>query len=170
MNKLFLLLTFVIAFLGCNNLSLDQRMDLGILQMIQGHEVYYADFGDFSDEKPIDEKIKDIVSVMNKNMVYQSIPNEQYILPNPQVIWERGYGDCDQFAIVLMNILYVELGMKPQFVATNILRTRSVVEGGEASHAAIYLNGKVYEPQTGQVVDYTVNYTYSFEEVFSADF
>lgn len=167
-----------LTFFGCNNLSLtdDEQREILLQRMIGGHEIYYADFGDFSGDEPIEEKIFNIVTIVRENVEYAKTPGEEYTLPNPKEMWERGYADCDGFGLILMNIMYVELGERPMYVATNLPDPdetiyRAIINGGDVSHGAIYLDGKVYEPQTGYEVDnYVINYLYPFEFAFSAEF
>ncbi len=93
----------------------------------------------------------------------------------PKKTLESKKGDCEDFAVLYLNILYVRFGIKGSIILVDDVKfkehhrnTRAIREGGEISHAMIKVNGVIIEPQNGRVYRgyYPIGYEYSFDEVF----
>jgi hypothetical protein len=109
-------------------------------------------------------RIEDITPWIKKNLVYKSDDINEW--DSPAVALARGYGDCEEFCFVFMNIAYVRLGMK--FILAGVLNTeRTIKEGGIYDHFIVILpDGTQYEPQSGHTVQYDIKYSYTFDEIF----
>jgi transglutaminase-like putative cysteine protease len=53
--------------------------------------------------------------------------------------YNRGFGDCEDIAILYLNILYSELGIKGN-LALLLVDTRSYILGGSINHAIVEVN------------------------------
>jgi len=78
---------------------------------------------------------------------------------------ERGYGDCEDFARLFLNILFIRFGIKGNMVLVET--TRTYVNGGDVNHAYVEIDGKMYESQYGWRVDkIKVGWRYTHNELF----
>lgn len=85
---------------------------------------------------------------------------------SPKQTIKRGKGDCEDFAILYLNILYYNTGEKANIILVHS-PTRKVISGGRVNHCIVELeDGTQIEPQSGREVDYVVKYRYTFNEVF----
>lgn len=151
-------LLFVMLFISCNLWDMNVIRDRDITEGITNKELYY-------DERfeEIEPTFKAISMWINRNVEYEY--NDIYFA-NPKATIERGKGSCDEKALLFINMAYFIMGIKMDIIATYI---RHIGEGGEVNHAAaaILYDGIVYEPVTGLPVDYTINYYYYFDEIFT---
>ena len=84
----------------------------------------------------------------------------------PLRTWNDRKGDCEDIAILLMNILYCETGLKTNLILVDSAKMRNIVDGGRINHALVEINGRPFEPMWGRYVDCPVAYRYTFDEVF----
>lgn len=82
----------------------------------------------------------------------------------PENTFYRRYGDCEDIALLYLNILYISKGIKGNLLLVDV--PRLIVGGGEINHAVIEVDGVQIEPQTGTVVNYRIGYRYTFNEIF----
>ena len=145
-----IVLTFVVLLLvGCN-----QVMDM-YLSLQHKFDLYQMDFGDIYTEKDISNWI---INNTDYEIDYLNINQD------PETTIKRGKGDCEDFAILFMNIAYFELGEKYSLVYLN--DGRAVVNGGTVNHAIVSKNGRHFDPISGEVYS-NVGYIYKFGEVFN---
>ena len=95
-------------------------------------------------------------------VTYQSESVEEWA--DPQTTLSRGFGDCDDFAILFMNCYYFGTGEKLDFVLVDTGKT--VIEGGDINHAMPY-DGETISQYSGNYLPYAVGFLYGFWEVFS---
>ena len=151
----------VILFSGCNAL-----IDADLESKATGHELYQIDIKSIT-------VLTDISLYIKACIQYREDATDAWA--NPQETIERGYGDCDDMAILFMNIAYFEFGIKCDFVAVNSANvtkrdypySQTIVSGGSVNHALVYYDGNYYDPLCGLVNCEKVGYTYSFDEVFN---
>lgn len=159
MKKLLVLL-LPLLFISCAQIA-DNMTDIDLSIKASGHSLYYSDdFNNISSYSDIDNWI-------GKNITYKSESSD--VWQNPEETIKKGYGDCEDFAILYMNILYVRFGIKAVLVIcdSDKMTARTVVDGGEINHAILYFAGKYIDPQTGNEYRlYKVGYKYTFSEVF----
>ena len=149
----------------------NHEIDKTMKERVSGHEIFWYDFGDFSDHESMDKTIYYIVQCVIRENV-EAVETGEERIPGPKETWERGYGNCNGFSLLLANILFVEIGIKVSIVFSVLpeeedTSSRTIVEGGYFNHTAIYYKGQVYEPQNGfPVDDYSICYIYDFNEIF----
>jgi hypothetical protein len=101
---------------------------------------------------------------------------------NPEETFNSRKGDCEDFAVLFLNICYYKYNIKGSIVLinTNELpylypKSRNIVGGGEINHAVVLFNGIIYDPSFP--IDYSmigtfeqrkniIKYQYSFDEIF----
>lgn len=84
---------------------------------------------------------------------------------SPYTTLSRGYGDCEDIAILYINMLYDIFEIK---ASLGLVNTRDVVDGGKISHAVVIMpNGDLIEPQTAETVDFNIGYSYGFNDIFN---
>ncbi len=150
--KSFILLLLLLLFSSCS-----QILDSYYGSLIVKHELYKTDFGDI-------KSLVDIPIWMGKNGVYKADVIEEW--SSPQETLERGYGDCEDIAILFMNIAYLELGIKMDLVLVNT-NQRHVVSGGIPNHAEVRYDSLNYNIYSGMPVNNReINYIYYFKEIF----
>jgi hypothetical protein len=92
---------------------------------------------------------------------------------SPQDTLARGYGDCDDYSILFINLIYILTGEKFSLILVDSNLTqyssRAVVDGGFINHAIVQApNGRYVEPQNGWFLDVPkVGFKYTFHEVFN---
>ena len=158
----------VVLFSGCN-----AWMDADLQSKAAGHELYYIEIPNAENDI---KTFWDIACWIRNNVEYIEDANAD-TWENPEVTYNRGYGDCDDMAILFMNIAYFRFGIKCDFAAVDgnkisipDLDTRkqyTIVDGGRVTHALVYYAGNYYDPLFGLVNCEKVGYTYSFDEVFN---
>lgn len=92
---------------------------------------------------------------------------------SPQETLARRYGDCDDYSILFINLIYILTGEKFSLILVDNNLTqyssRAVVDGGYINHAIVQApNGRYVEPQNGLFLDVPkVGFKYTFHEVFN---
>lgn len=106
---------------------------------------------------------EDIARYIKDNVRYE-IENFD-VWTSPSETLNRGYGDCDDYALLYMNLAYLNLGIKMDFVAVNdIDRT---IKTGDPTHAEVRYRGQHYNIYTREKLEKTVVfYSYEFDELF----
>lgn len=107
---------------------------------------------------------KAITTYIHNNIHQVSEEVDSWSAPKDTLM--RGYGDCEDWSILYLNILYYSTGKRGS-LALVAVPGRAVVNGGTINHAVVEVNGIQIEPQTGKVCNYKVGYRYTFEEVFN---
>lgn len=152
--KRILALVLVIFTLSSCIIS-DIQNDMAQAERYSGYELYRADFSRIQDEI-------DIYYYIKKRVTFRHTDGAA----GPAETIERGYGDCEEFTILFLNILYVRFGIKGEMILVNI--DRSIENGGKANHALVRLpDGRQIEPQTGRWESHMVAYYYTFDEIFN---
>lgn len=157
--KEIIITVFCILFMGCELESSSMRIDSLIYERINDGslEIYASDYlPDFSTYFNLGFKLRHMIE-------YKVDIRDEF--QSPEETFLNKSGDCEDFAILYINILYVKKGEKANLVL--IEDSRTIIEGGNANHAVVQLsNGDLIEPQTGRRVDSDVKYSYSFDELF----
>lgn len=100
-----------------------------------------------------------------KNLLVYKYDTDDY-WQSPFESISLGTGDCEDYAILFLNILYYNYNIKGNIILVNH-QSRSVVAGGRINHCVVELpDGRQIDPQTGLQTNYTVKYRYTFDEVF----
>lgn len=161
MKKIILGVLIVMSF-SCaldssfSSIEISENTDRAIEEKINKTEIYYSE--DFDSLR----NIADIINYMQSKIEYKIDSVDTW--SSPKEVLNRGYGDCEDFAIVFMNIYYVVTGVKCNLI--NVL-SREVVNGGNVNHSMILLeNDRIISPQNGQEYLYYIGYKYSFDLFF----
>ncbi len=155
MKKILVVMVIAFMFVGC-----DMAQDIYLEANYCGHDLY---------EIEIDEELNSLEEIgefLARNITYISDGSENYT-QSPEETWERKGGDCEDFAILFLNIAYFELGLKGELIFVEYSNiSKSIEDGGDLDHAMVRYNGVIYEPQTGDIYTGSVGYYYSFDRVF----
>lgn len=149
---------------------MDEYRDEKYSEYAYGHELYFGVEEPYFKWKEI-ELPEDVSKWINSNIKY--IEDEYEEFSNPEKVLKRGYGDCDDFAILVVNILYVRFGIKADLVLldsyTNEVKYKTIINGGVVNHAAVRYNGVVYDVYDLRriYVNPIIGYLYPFEHVFT---
>lgn len=120
-----------------------------------GFSVYYGDFSAV-------RCMGDIPSWMTARVQYV-VTNE---IQGPEYTLYRGWGDCDCYAMLYMDIAFVRFGVKCDLALVDT--GRAVVAGGVINHAVIRLpSGRLVNAQNGTTYTGQIAYVYTFDEVFN---
>jgi hypothetical protein len=82
----------------------------------------------------------------------------------PEETFTLRTGDCEDYSILMMNILYQATGGKAELVM--VTNPKEVITGGISDHVIIRLDGVLYSGQSGREVEYEMDYKYSFSQIF----
>lgn len=153
MNKIIFLLP--VLLFSCNMMR-----DIDGYLMAKDHNLTY------NSEWQELESYRDIYLWINSNIDYKSEEVDSW--DDPQIVLDRGYGDCDDWAILFMNIAYYALDIKMDLIIVESdSMSRAVVSGGNTNlHAMVYYDGHIIEPSNGLEYYGPIGYIYSFDEVF----
>ena len=159
MEKIIIILIGIV-FTGCtleySPEELNQLQDDEFNSKINKTEIYYNN--DFNDLKTIE----DIIFYMRSNIELRF--EEVDTWSTAEETLSRGYGDCEDFAIVFMNIYYIVAGNKSDLVAVFY---RDIVEGGNVNHAMVLLNDSIIiSAQSGIEYSFLISYKYDFDLFF----
>lgn len=115
----------------------------------------------FNDILNIDE----IPGYVRNNVTYEEDPGDYW--QSPRETLDRRAGDCEDRAILYINILYARFGIKAELVLLDT-RGRKIEEGGSFTHAAArFPDGKIIATSQGYEYDLPVKFSYSFDEIFN---
>lgn len=149
-------LTTLLTHTGCS-IPTNDLVDREYEKMAKEHELTYME--EWEELKSIVE----IVAWVGANIYYRSEKVDTW--SNPAETIKRGYGDCDDFTLLVMNICYVALDLKPDLVLVDT--NRVVEQGGFVNHAEIRINGVNYSVYTGMALpERHTGFVYTFDEVF----
>lgn len=154
MIKLIIIVLFILLFIGC-----DMMQDTYNYSKFDTMELHHDDYTDIDNYIEVSQWINDRV---------QPRPDKVDVWSAPATTISRGWGDCDDFSILFLNIVFIRFGIKGNLIALdydNMYRT--VVEGGSINHIIVEIEGRYYDPFTG--LEYNVSkvgYIYIFNELF----
>jgi hypothetical protein len=156
MKKIIILLLVVGFSFGCS--LYNELADDVYESRIQKSEVYYHE--DFTSLRTV----KDIQDYVYNTLQYAKDTTDTWNMAKETLT--KGYGDCEDFAILFMNIYYVVFGEKLDFVLVDMLR--SVNKGGLIDHVIVLRNDGTYIGSRGEQISQNiyVGYTYSFDLFF----
>ena len=145
------LLPFILLLISCK--AIDNYNYLTLPRF----DIYYGDFGEITDYSDISRYLRN-----NTEYLYEGI---NHYIQGPEETVELKTGDCDDFAVLFLNIAYTELGIKGNLVYVNS-NERTIVNGGIPNHVIVEYDGIAFDPVYRNT--YTnVMYRYTFGEVFN---
>ena len=130
----YLMLLLLLLMLNCS-IAYSDMADSYYQQQAAGHELYYGDFSEI-------QTLQDISVWIMNNVYYKADETDSW--DNPEEVIKRGYGDCDDFAILVMNIAYVRFGIEFDLVLVDTEIMKSIEEGGNINHASVAINQAVF--------------------------
>lgn len=146
---------FLVSLVSCQQI-IDNTLDIGYKDKYRT-KIYDYDFSEICIKQQIAFWIHSYVE-------YRDEPTE-HVDSLEQTI-NQGYGDCEEIALLYLNILYVRFGIKGSLCICEDTDGRQVVNGGNINHVAIMLDGVLIEPQTGKPTNDKIGFMYSFDEIF----
>ena len=155
---------FVLSLFGCNFPVADMHADWNYGRHIAGHELYDIDFGYVDNGLSLEDDIKAIVTDIIRKQITHTHATSLHVR-EVEEIWKSGKATCQEFCLVLANILYFARGVEI-CVALEDYYAREIVEGGIVNHASNFYEGKYYSGQSGvEIFPGKVGYIYGFWEV-----
>jgi hypothetical protein len=159
--RIFIFLLLIINITGCKFISdIYYNCYYGIL--IEGKKLYYDKR--FSE---IEKNFESIANWIKENIEYTIETKTSDTFKNPERAIKEGYGDCDTYTILFMNIAYFVMDIKVDCVLVNPSE-RIIIDGGLTNHAEIWYNGYCYDIYSGYryPLGVSVGFLYYFEWVF----
>jgi len=154
-----IILFLCLILTGCTFESPDESNDSKGERMYSNIPLYYADFGSIY-------SLDDISDYIGEHVKYKKDIGKDHA-QSPQETLTLGTGDCEDLALLFINIAYVTLDIKCDLIRVN---TRKIVEGGRTTHATVLTpDGIIIEPLSGRVVNYTIRYIYFFDDIFNKE-
>lgn len=150
--KYFSIALMAFMLTGCQQI-IDTSANMQYGDDFSGFNLFYGDFSAI-------DSLWDIPYWMDKYVTFK----ETTEVLSPKEVMKRGFGDCDGYALLFMNIAYVRFGIKPSLCLVDY--SRAIVDGGYVNHAIVKVNGKYYHAQSGQKYTGSIGYEYSFDHVF----
>lgn len=176
-KKTCLILALILISVSCEHNLMTRVMDNFIYSELENIEYY--DFEEYRLPEGVDiweygyfnciegiNSFKGIAQWIEHNIDY--IPDVAGKFYSPEQTLKRGGGDCEDYAILFLNLAHKVLGETGSLVVVNTNDVgRTIVEGGAIDHAIVMFNGELISAFTGRVYDdVPIRYIYSFEEVF----
>lgn len=165
MKKIILVVLVVMMSLSCSlgyDVYSEVQDEIFKIKINKSDIFYHDDFLEL-------ETVSDISDYLAEHVTYKMDEWNGYLdyWQTPQETFERGFGDCEDFVILFINIYYVVFGEKCDLVGID--NSREVVEGGIATHAIIQLpSGLYYNARNGYIWEgCTPKYIYDFNLLFT---
>lgn len=158
MKKIIILVFILVSTSACDLISITtDSKTYENLQRVRYNTLSGYDFSNLT-------SIRKVGNWLSNNVIYSSVNGE--VFQSADETLYRGYGDCEDYVIAMMNIAYITLGIKMDMVLVNV-SSRTIVEGGRANHVVARYNSANYNAQDGYTSRYQdVLYIYTFDEVF----
>lgn len=162
MKKILLLIVITMMVVGCSSLwpTQDEYADSVFSARASGHNLYYGDFSEIL-------VLEDISTWIMARIVY--VPDKTDSWDDPEVVLERGYGDCDDYALLVMNIAYIVFGIEFDLVLVDTNKVKIIEEGGTINHASVAIEDLVLNVYnlSQYSLDVPIAFRYNFWYVFN---
>ncbi len=159
--RLMLLSLILITLTSCRLLQeiTDSRLESGLC----GQELYYGDFPEFKSLRQISVYVRNHMNYVESDSI-----------AGPKEAFERAYGDCAEYTLIVSNIAYIQLGLELGaacvFVDLNDRVTPRLIGTGDSFNHAILIdkNMNLYSAYTGIDITeyYEVAYYYPHNKLF----
>ena len=154
MKNLILVILAVISLGSCKQM-IDYTTDLTMGDRYSNIPLYYGNFYSL--------KLKEQISCWIDYHVTYKMSND---LQTPEECVASGYGDCEEWALLYLNIRYVQFHEKGELCLVESGRT--VESGGRtANHAVVRYGSTLIDPMNGHEVHYNICYSYKFDDIFN---
>ena len=166
MKKIVLVL-LVVLISGCHMVYMEDK-SLSTINDKKFH-IHLSNIELFYIEVDI-HSLEDIGTFMQENIVYKSDGDED-VWSTPEDTYKRGYGDCEDLALLFINMAYTHLDLKFDLVLVD-MDERLIIEGDEVNHAEASFNGESYSIWSGRPYpnQITIRYLYSFDDIFNSSY
>ena len=153
MNKIMILIVVLILLSGCNMVQ-----DIYTYSLIgEGFDTFYME------EWETISSIKDAMVWIKYNVELEE--DDVDIWKSPKDTISDGFGDCEDIAVLLCNIMFISSGIEMNVVT--VMEERSIVSGGSINHTIAEYDGIFYDIMFGDIInDIDVGYIYTFNEIF----
>ena len=155
MKKIVIVLLVLVVGNSCNVV-----WDKGYSLSINKTNIFESD--SFDDILSID----DIYIYLDQNIAYK----KDNIIDNwatAESTYNNGFGDCEDKAILFLNILYLKFRIKGNLILLNT-NNRAIVTGGVINHAVVEFDGIIIDPVSLIESKPTiVMFYYEFDELFN---
>jgi len=158
MKRLFGLVIVVVALMGCVLPSSSGSAEDMQYKTIFRTAIYRGDFSSVKTQADITPWIK-------SHIRYQADPTGSEVVNSLTKTVELGYSDCEEMALMYLDILYIKFDIKGQFLCVDS-SARHVGTGGATDHALVRVDGVQIDPKTGRVCDFPVAFYYDFDDLF----
>jgi hypothetical protein len=126
----------------------------------------------YSDEFSSIENEGDAIYYLWKNYSYEKESGDEW--KEPSKMFKDRAGDCEDYCLLFVNILYTELNTKASILVVNMNEeiSKTIVDGGAVNHVVVLVGSSLYDPTFGRYVGeledfgYKIGYSYSFDEIF----
>ena len=149
---------YVIVIILFSSCSFNQVCDSFYQTRFKKMNLYYDDYSNIY-------SYSDIASWINNRITYQQDKFDYWSAPSDVIA--RGYGDCDDYALLFINIAYIVFGDECNLILVDKASLRTVVKGGVVNHAMVEKDGEFINQYSGGIITYVkVGFTYTFDELF----
>lgn len=156
MTRAVIALVAALALSSCSAVF-DMTMDASNMLKCDGMELYHAGFAEI-------EEPDDIARWIYANIKYEWDYVDHW--QTPKETMDSRTGDCEDMAILYINILYVRFGVKADMALVND-DGRQIVDGGWYNHAVVALpDGRLISAQGGRLCDESMCFLYTFKDLF----
>jgi hypothetical protein len=157
--KGFVILLFFYSFFITGCIIPYAFVDSFFEEKVEGHYLY---------ENPLFQEeysSSSISSLISNQVTWTSDPENLW--QNPEYTWFNQTGDCEDMAILYLNISYFSTGNKGKLAL--VAEAKGIVTGGfSAEHAIVWDDGIYLDPISGTTYEKSdIMYEYSFDTVFS---
>ena len=101
--------------------------------------------------------IQDAIDWVGDRIFYRSYEYDN--IKSPKKTLEDGFGDCEDYVLLVMNVVYCALGIRMDFAIIDWLHDGTL-------HAVLLYNGNLYDAQSGCLHYEEVEYLYLFKTAF----
>lgn len=140
---------------GCNLIA-----DAVYQNSAKGHHLYYLPEFD-----NLDSPIKICIWMQMHGITYDN-NDDAYNWKNPEDMIKSKKGSCADFAVLFLNIAHYGMHQNWEIVAVTHNSKKIEAGGITSNHAVCRYGDIIIDPQIGERVNYIVDYSYSFSEVF----
>ena len=113
--------------------------------------------------------------LIRNNITYKKDSGDYW--QSAEKTWEKGTGDCEDIAILFINIKYVLTAEKCDIVLIdddtmdyNTSALRTIEDGGYVNHAVVRdSTGRFIDPMTGRYIDCDPGFSYAFDSLFEKE-
>ena len=139
MKKIWIFILFLILLNSCTEVIVEP--------------IYFDYFKNFNFNDPVFYNELAIVYWIYNNITYKSETDKKEFYQPPNYTLSKKSGDCEDFVILFLAILYYQFDIKGNFMIVDT--------GKKEKHAVALVRNMVYDPTCGSITTYT-KYTHKY--------